>query len=387
MKRKNSFLKVLGFVTILVAVGAAGFMVGKMGFSSSPHSLPKSAVIALAILFIPAFLLVIGFHEGGHALMGIWMKFDFRMYVIGPFMWEKEQASWQFKWNRNVNTAGGMVICMPLDGENLKKRFSSYAAGGPIASLVLAGLAYGVYLLFSPNISGSEQIIFRVASHFFLLIAVLSLAIGIVTSIPMHQGGFYTDGARILRLQRGGDTARFDVLILKIIANASGGTRPRLLMMDDLLEAQVLAKKLNAPFGVYLHSFFHQVAFDLGEIERAEKHLLDYIGEADLIPDGIRNAVWLDAAFFYAFAKKDIDTAARYWQQFKPTAIIPKAQIFATEAAMSFLRNDPEVARSKVDAAMAALPDMIDKGIALALKDRLIYLRDLLSRVDHRTLN
>ena len=383
MKKKNNFLKILGFVIILAAVGATGFMVGKMGFSSTPHSLPKSAVIALAILFIPAFLLVIGFHEGGHALVGIWMKFDFRMYVIGPFMWEKEQATWKFKWNRNVNAAGGMVICMPLDSENLKTRFSWYAAGGPIASLVLAGLAYGGYLLLSANILGSEQIIFRVAPYFFLLIAVLSLAICIVTSIPMHMGGFYTDGARLLRLQRGGDTARFDVLILKIIASACGGTRPRLLMMDDLLEAQVLAKRLNAPFGVYLHSFFHQAAFDLGEIEKAENHLLDYINDANLVPEGIRNSVWLDAAFFYAFAKKDIDTATRYWQQFKPSAIIPKAQIFATEAAMSVLSNDPEVARSKVDAAMSALPDMIDKGIALALKDKLINLSDRLGPVDH----
>jgi len=37
------------------------------------------------------------------------------MYVIGPFLWAKEQNNWLFKWNKNVNTAGGLVICLPTD--------------------------------------------------------------------------------------------------------------------------------------------------------------------------------------------------------------------------------------------------------------------------------
>jgi hypothetical protein len=38
------------------------------------------------------------------------MNFDFRMYVVGPLLWDKEEKGWRFKWNKIVNTFGGFVI-------------------------------------------------------------------------------------------------------------------------------------------------------------------------------------------------------------------------------------------------------------------------------------
>jgi len=66
---------------------------------------------------------VIAVHEMGHAIAGIAVKFDFKTYVVGPFMWEKDEIGWRFKWNRNVNTAGGLVICMPIGTENYPNDF------------------------------------------------------------------------------------------------------------------------------------------------------------------------------------------------------------------------------------------------------------------------
>jgi tetratricopeptide (TPR) repeat protein len=208
----------------------------------------------------------------------------------------------------------------------------------------------------------------------------LSLMIFIVTSIPMHMGGFYSDGARILRLQRGGDKARFDVLTLTIITSSVGGTRPKLLNISELEEALALANKLNEPFGVYLLSYFHQAAFDEGDNEKAKKYLLEYISLADAIPAGIRNAVWLDAALFYAIAKNDLEKATLYWNQFKPTAIIPTAQIFTVEAAMSYLKNDRIEAEQKIESAIKELPNMLDKGVAIALGERLLILKNNLNK-------
>jgi uncharacterized membrane protein len=84
---------------------------------------------------VPLFFIVIGVHAAGHAVAGVWVNFDFKMYVVGPFMWEKELTGWKFKWNKNVNTFGGMAICLPVRTENLPIRFSIYAPSGPIASL------------------------------------------------------------------------------------------------------------------------------------------------------------------------------------------------------------------------------------------------------------
>lgn len=373
-KKKNKLRKALGFLVLMMVGAGVGYIAGKMGFSAATN-ISKVTCITLAILFIPTFFIVIGIHEGGHALAGVWVNFDFRMFVVGPFMWTKEQTGWQFKWNKNVNIAGGLVICLPSGTENLSKRFSTYSAGGPIASLLLAVLAYGLFFLISMADIAS-QVGLQIFAYFFLVMSFLSFIIFIITSIPMHISGFSSDGARVLRLLKGGETARFEILILKIISGSTSGLRPKLLDTNELMEAQNLANKLNAPFGVYIHSFFHQAAFDRGDIEKAENHLLDYINEADRIPEGLRNAVWLDAAFYYAFAKKDINEAEKYWNQFKPTAMISKAQVFATEAAISALKNEKDIVYPKIEAGLNEIPNMIDKGVGLALQEKLLHLRD-----------
>jgi Peptidase family M50 len=372
-KSKKSILPFI----VLLGFGIFGYLVGKYGLTLMPglriSTLPASAIIAVPLLFIVSFFLVITIHEGGHALVGVWMKFDFRMYVVGPFMWEKEQSIWKFKWNRNVNTMGGMVLCLPTGNDNLINRFSYFAAGGPLASILLALVFYGLYLFISPfGLDGTGFVLMRIL---FIMIGSLSLMIFIVTALPMRMGGFYTDGARFLRLRKGDETSQFELLTLKIITSSSNGTRPKMLDKSDLNEALRLANQLKEPFGVYLLSYFHQVSFDEGDIEIAEKYLEQYISQSDEIPNGIRNVVWLDAAFFYAFAKNDLERATSFMTQFKPSSIIPKAQINATEAAISYLKSEMDVTKQKVSAAINELPNMYDKGVAVALGEKLNALK------------
>ena len=372
MKKKQLF-KAITFILLMVLFAGIGYVVGAYAMKASA-AIPGEIVIAMAVLFLPAFFLVIGIHEGGHAWAGSKVGFDFRMYVVGPFMWNKEQGVWKFSWNRNVNTMGGMVICLPTDTAEISKRFSKYAAGGPVASLLLTGVAYGLFRLISMLNTGAG-IGLQIVSYFFLMVAFLSLIIFLVTAIPMHFGGFSSDGARVLRFLGGGDKARFEGLLLKIIASSSGGIRPALLDLDELNESKVLADKLNAPFGVYLHSFFYQVAFDRGDLDAAEQHLKEYIGEVNEIPQGLRGMVYLDGAFFYAFARKDLQQAMGYWEQFKPAAMIPKAMIFATEAAIAALNHDDTLVQSKADSALKELPNMIDQGLAIVLREKLMELK------------
>jgi hypothetical protein len=373
-KKQNSQFKSVKFWIIMFVSVIVGFFAGKIGFSVSAAAIPKITLITLALLFIPIFFIVIGIHEAGHAAAGVLVNFDFKTYIVGPFMWNKEQAGWKFKWNKNVNTAGGLVICLPIGTKNLSKRFSIYAASGPIASLLLSALAYGVFKLIS-MVNNPYNFIIQTASYSFFIMAVFSMVIFIVTAIPMHMGGFSSDGARVMHLLGGGDKARFEVLVLKLIANSTSGLRPKLFNLDELTEAEVLAKKLNAPFAVYLHGLFHQVAFDNRELEKAEQYLLKYINASDEIPEGIRNTVWLDAAFFYAFAQQDITEASKYWNLFKPTALIPKAQVFATEAAICNLKKEKAIALSKIEKSLREIPNMIDKGMGIALQDKLLQLK------------
>jgi len=199
----------------------------------------------------------------------------------------------------------------------------------------------------------------------------LSLVIFVLTALPFHTGGFYSDGARVIRFMRGGDVARFDLLLLKIITGSASGIRPRDLPVNEILEAKELAQKLSAPMEVYIHSYHYQVELDNNNIEYAEVHLQNYVKLADDVPGGIRNAVWLDAAFFYAAIKQDQERAEFYWKQFAPSALIPKAMVFATEAAFCWLKKDKPAFEEKYQAALRELPNMLDKGMSIALRDKL----------------
>lgn len=373
-KRKKSSTQVLMFFLFILIGGAVGYLVGKFLIKGS-SVVPGSVLVAMLILFIPAFLIVIAVHELGHVSAGLLMNFEFKSITVGPLMWEKEQGRLRFKWNRNVNTAGGLALCLPTGSHNLAKRFAFYAAGGPLASILLAitGFVCNRYVFNADADSGTAVLIIK---WFVKEIAFLSAVIGLVTLIPLHAGGFSSDGARIINLLKGGDSSRFELLILKIFGAATSGVRPALYNMDDLNEAQALAVKLKAPFGVYIHSFLHQAAFDRGDFNTAEMYLQQYIENADAVPDGVRGMVWLDAAFFYAYVRKDLGQATYYFKQFKPAAMIPKAQVAATEAAMALLQSEWTTASSAISSAEKALADMIDRGNAVALKEKLLLMEE-----------
>jgi hypothetical protein len=362
--KKKKPKKILSTILVMLISGGLGAFAGIAGIDAA-KTMTASQVITIAILLIPAFMMVIAIHEGGHALAGTWVNFDFRMYVVGPFMWDKEPAGWKFKLNKNVNLFGGLAMCLPKDSENLARRFSMFALGGPIASLVFAALAFGMKQWVSNDVLHS----------LFTVLAYLSFFIFVVTIIPMHTGGFYTDGARVIRLLKGGDTGRFELLLLNAVTSASAGIRPRDMNKADLNEAVELGNKLNAPMTVYLHLYLHQAALDEGDADEAEQHLDDYLANIENIPDGLRGMAHLDAAFFHAYARKNLAQAEQYWKQFVPSAMIPKAQVLATEAAIGKLKGDPG-ANAKIEQALIEIPKMIDRGNSIALKEKLMTLKE-----------
>lgn len=367
-KQKNKFLRIAGIALLMVMGGAAGYWGAATGMKAAAE-LPGEVVAAIALLFIPACFLVIGIHEAGHALAGIAVNFDFRMYVVGPLLWDKETTGWKFKWNKNINTFGGMVICIPPPSDDLNKRFSAYAAGGPLASFLLAALAYGAYQVlsgFAPTGAGPI-----VAGNLLYIISIISAIIFIITMIPVHSGGFSSDGARMLRLWRGGDTARFEIMLLKIISTSMAGTRPSHYSLDDLQEALALAEKIDAPMRVYLQYYFYYRALDNDDVDLAEQHLTAYIGQIEAIPEGVRGSVWIDAAFFYAAIKKDEARAVECFQQYKPSALIPKAIVLATEAAIASLQKDEAKTRTLAQRALAEIPNMIDRGAGILFREKI----------------
>jgi hypothetical protein len=367
-KKKNKVRKIIAIAVSLALGGGIGYLAAVVG-GKAAATVPAPVMIALAVLFIPAFFFVIAVHEGGHAWAGVRMNFDFRTYVVGPFLWDKQPGGWKFQWNKNINTSGGLVICIPTGTENLAKRFSFYGAGGPLASLALAIIAFGIYGL------ATEFVVHTVAGQFFmyllLMVSFLSSVIFLVTAIPMHAGGFSSDGARVLRFLRGGDTAQFEVLMLKMVSSSMAGVRPGQLDKTELLQAQALGEKLQAPMLVYIHYFLYLSALDKNELETAAHHLNEYVQAADEVPEGLRGSVWLEAAFFHAVVQHNLTQAEEYLKLYKPSALTPQAVEYATRAAIANMKGEKEEFKSWITKAEHALPAMMDKGAMLLVRERM----------------
>lgn len=366
--------KSFSWTTLLMTVigGAIGFFGVQVGMKASSH-LPPLVMFSMLALLIPSFFLVIALHEAGHAFVGVKVNFEFRFYVVGPFLWEKEGGQWRFKWNKNVNTFGGMVLCLPTDSKNLSKRFALYAAGGPLASLLSALLFVAVHIFLSTSTSNSTWV--EILTHWAWVLFLLSSAIFLVTAVPFHSKGFSSDGARVMRLYRGGDTAMFEVLLLKFIASSSNGMRPSALNRKEMEEALQLAEKIQAPMGLYFHYYYFYHAFDAQDINLAEEHLLSYVNKSHLIPQGLHYGVYLDAAFFYAVAKRDMEKAEHYYQQFKPSALLSKAQVHATEAAIAVLKQEYNKAAESLDKAKSEIPNILDRGIGVFIEEKLVEMK------------
>ncbi|MDP1816693.1 MAG: M50 family metallopeptidase [Leadbetterella sp.] len=364
--------KIFKIAVMLLVGGALGYLFGKYGLSSVPKDLPKIYVFSLLVFLIPIYFLVVGFHEIGHAVAGKSMGFDFRMFIIGPFFFEKENKKWKFKWNKSLNLSGGMVVCLPTSEANLRKRFINYVAGGPLASILLSLFIFTLWYFLPLNEQNNALRFFGIV---LIITSFLSFLIFLVTAIPFKAGTFYSDGGRIKRLMKNDDTSEMEILFLKIMSKTNAGVRYADIDENDLERAYYLADKLNDPFKVYLISYLFHAAFDKNDLEKAEIYLNNYLDNITEIPEPFRGVAWLDASIFYGLARKDLSKTQEYWSNFKPSPFVPKAQIFLAEAVLANLNGDKTKVGELISKALQELPNLLDKGMAISIKERLESLK------------
>lgn len=376
MSKKGDTIQKGIFLICFAIIGAIfGVFIGKyFGDGANTIYFPKSLIWLIIIGIFPIYLLAIAVHEGGHALFGISQNFDFRMYVAGPFIFEKEVEQWKFKWNKSFNLFGGLVLCLPKDDVNLSKRFSIFVAGGPLASLISAFLCFGVFKLMGGT--GEEySVLHNSIALLLLLYSIFSGFIFLATILPFSAGGFHSDGARLIRFNKGGNTSKLEILILTIFSKISAGIRPKDYDVQELLEAKQLSNKIQDNYEVYFDGFLFQNAFDKYELESAENYLNEYLSNIEKVPEPVRGSLWLDAALFYAFGRKDLIKAKEYFAKYKPSPMIPKAQVLTTEASLLKLEGKMEEMNIKINQALAEIPSLIDKGLGNTFKLRLLEMR------------
>ena len=185
------------------------------------HGLPRTFPPFFVPQVIGAILLVLAFHEAGHALAGALLRMKVIGFVVGPFYWNKAYGKWTFAFR----TAGllsfvGQTMVAPTTLENFRNRKALQVAAGPAASLVTGLAAVGA--------------IFAARGHFWApewavlaLLASITTFVGIVNLVPFGSKTMYSDGAKLYQLLHDGPWAGYHRAMGAVSATQVTALRPR----------------------------------------------------------------------------------------------------------------------------------------------------------------
>ncbi len=339
--RLRSALLLLGLATI----GAiSGYLLANltewMGFVPALN-LSGGQLIALLLLLLPIWFLVVLAHEAGHLAGGVLAGFKPFQLVVGPLKLLWVEGRVRAELNRSLLLAGGVAVSLPPDGQNLRRRMLLMVAGGPAGSLLLALLAL-VAMAFANGLPAAA----------LLMATGLGLIITVVTLVPMRAGGFYSDGARILMLLRGGPQAeRWSAMALLVNATMAG----RLRELDPAIVARATALRdgtldaAGAAFVVYGYELAR------GQIAAAGAQLDDVLEQLELYPAAMRPAMLAEAAYFTARHRGDAVTARAYLEQTNGSALVEAYTRHRAEAAVLLAEGRAQESRAAAEAGLAAI--------------------------------
>lgn len=356
---RETIKKVLKQVIVFTLFGLAGLgigtLLGRLDGPSRPVvplSLPQIILIALAAIYLALLA-----HELGHLLAGKLIGMRPFLLITGPLKVFATQKGLQIGLNRNLSLAGGLAACLPQKTDQLKRQLLIIAAGGPLSSLL--GSLFGLTLFFMLP----PESPWKYAGFLF---GVISLVIFAVTIIPGKTAGFQTDGGQILSLLRGGQDVEHRALLVILQAESLNGIRPRDWSTDILRRVLELrtTPMLDAVAGLMRYYY----ALDSGDLPCAEESLQTLLTNEAQLPEGLKQAVYLEQAFFVALHRSDAHTAGQFFRK-GAGAPVEKSTALRAEAALLFAQGQREQARHKAAEAIRQSNQSFDVGAAVAERE------------------
>ncbi|MDF1699047.1 MAG: site-2 protease family protein [Saprospiraceae bacterium] len=207
MKKETNYKKYIELLVMMILI------IGIMTYSMSldfvdtlkPESSTEKVFMIVGIVFMG--FLVLGVHELGHLLMGLWNGFAFQLYVVGPLGIKREDEKIKVYFNKNLGYYGGVAATSPVDDhKDNAKKFAQVLLAGPISSFLFAILCFGLaYFLGKP------------LGILFYIGGLISIAICIATTVPSSSGMFFSDRKRYQRLVNPGKDQDVELALINIM--------------------------------------------------------------------------------------------------------------------------------------------------------------------------
>jgi hypothetical protein len=213
-----------GFLDVIAWLFAiAGYMVvmGRWYRWGHDHHLPISHGLLFWLMFALVILIEITAHELGHTLTGLALGMKLRAFIVGPFQWRIRDGRWKFQFlPAKLLSGGGATAMVPTNPQQSRWNEMCMIAAGPLASLFTGVIAQvgALTAIGRPY----EQ-----AWQFFALISTFGFIMFAVNLVPIRPEAFYSDGARIYQLLRGGPWADLQRALAVAASTSVTPLRPR----------------------------------------------------------------------------------------------------------------------------------------------------------------
>jgi hypothetical protein len=248
-------------------IGIVGYMMAWQwwGHWAWEKHVPMSQ-FTFAIIFLAGFLQVLA-HELGHTLAGIAVGMRLRMFLAGPFLWQKREGRWEFKFELGgiLGDTGGTGV-VPKSPNHPLWHDVCVTLAGPLTNLAL-GIA-ALVIAFSSDPESQLQL-----GGFSALFGAFNLVVFTTNLIPLRIGTHYSDGARLYQLVSGGPWADFHRVAWAVGSTLVTPLRPK----DWDLEAMKRASDgiRTGAHGLLLRLWIHSHHLDWGRVEEARVALND----------------------------------------------------------------------------------------------------------------
>jgi hypothetical protein len=361
-RRPGLLRRVLPTLAFFLGGALFGYLIARGGLQALPQLGFTTPQVALVVALIPLlYMLCVALHELGHVLGGRLADFRMLLYIVGPLRIDRTPHGLKAGFNRSILLAGGLAAMVPIGLHDLRRRAIVMVAGGPLLSLMGGAQFLALYQATSPALfAEGSAFIAKLTGLTFLVLGGASLLIGLITLVPSRSGGFYSDGARMLRLMRTGDETEREVALLALTGLSMGGMRPR--EWDAQLVEKGAGIRDGGPFEVLGRQYAYAHALDSGDVEAARVHLEESLERMHQLPAGARASLFLAAATFFALHDGDAARARAYFERARTGVMPAPHQRHVAEAAICLAEGDPVGARAAAAEAQRLAEAALDRG-------------------------
>jgi hypothetical protein len=359
---KKRHLEVLPVVVLALAGAVVGYLAASGGLDPLPDAAltrGQAFTVLAALPFLYAFCILI--HEAGHVLGGRLADFRTLLFIVGPLRVERTADGFEAGLNRSVALAGGLAAMVPRGLHDLRRRTVVMVAFGPMASLMVGAQLLVLYQVASPAlVRPGAGFPAHLAAMVLAATGILSLLVGIITLIPGRSGGFYSDGARLLRLMRADDAAEREMALIALTGMSMAGTRPR--DWDRSLVEYGVGIRDGGPFEVGGLQLAFAHALDSGDIGGARRNLEAALHRIGQLPRSAQSSLLLAAATFFALYDGNANRARDLLSHARDGVLAAPHRRRLAEAAVRLAEGDVAGARAAAREVAPLSRRAVDRG-------------------------